>query len=310
MSRLTDVLSKVSIGQPQIHEQVSIYPVIVPNGHPRGYQTLDEALAAKTLEVKEVSEGGSVPNLLVNNTGVLPVLLVIGEELIGAKQNRVLNTSLLIPAQKEMAIPVSCVEHGRWGYSSRFFSSEGTSSHYMLRKMQTEKVTESLRARGLHDADQHAVWDEVSRISTRTQSFSTTGALHAMYEQHSGRLQSYLDAFQMPDAQGMVVVVNGEVIGADLFDHTETFRHQWNKLLRSYVINAMDRRDRPAETPLRDTQAFIAAAQQAKEENYSAVGIGEDVRLTSDLVTGSGLVWEDHVVHASLFNAHMKPYFD
>src|SRR5262245_50472419 len=98
-----------------------------------GYETLDEALASETGQVREVSEGGSVPTLAVNNTGDLPVLLVIGAVLVGAEQNRVLNTSLLVPAS-QMEIPVSCVEAGRWSYRFRTFGSSTTSSHLKLRQ--------------------------------------------------------------------------------------------------------------------------------------------------------------------------------
>ena len=51
-----------------------------------------------------------------------PVLLVDGEELIGAKQNRVLNLSILIPAKQRCVIPICCVEAGRWRAASREFS--------------------------------------------------------------------------------------------------------------------------------------------------------------------------------------------
>ena len=44
-----------------------------------------------------------------------------GEELIGAKQNRILNTTVLVAAHTEVTIPVSCVEQGRWGYRGRQF---------------------------------------------------------------------------------------------------------------------------------------------------------------------------------------------
>src|SRR5262249_17010261 len=85
------------------------------------YDTLDEALAAHTLEVTEVSEGGSVPTLKVVNKAGKLVFLMAGEQLIGAKQNRVLNTSIMVPAAGEVPIPVSCVEAGRWAYRSRQF---------------------------------------------------------------------------------------------------------------------------------------------------------------------------------------------
>ena len=46
--------------------------------------------------VEEVSEGGSVPDLLVDNKGAARVLFLEGEELIGAKQNRMTNRSILL----------------------------------------------------------------------------------------------------------------------------------------------------------------------------------------------------------------------
>jgi hypothetical protein len=71
-----------------------------------GGLTLAEAGEAVTIE--EVSEGGDVPT----------VLLLDGEELIGAKQNRVLNTTVLVAAHSRLTIPVSCVEQDRWAYKT------------------------------------------------------------------------------------------------------------------------------------------------------------------------------------------------
>src|SRR5512135_788820 len=142
-NKLTAILNGATVGQPTAHLNMAVYPLHVPNGHQRRYDTLDEAIKTGTLKVVEVSEGGSVPNLKVQNTGPLPVLLVVGEELIGAKQNRVLNTSLLVPANQELTVPVSCVEQGRWSYTSRAFGSSTTSSHLRLRQSQVNNVTQN-----------------------------------------------------------------------------------------------------------------------------------------------------------------------
>src|SRR5438445_132522 len=111
------------------------------------YRTLDEAVAAGTLEVTEVSEGGSVPQLKVHNKDCQAVFLMAGEHLRGGKQNRVLNASILVAAQTDLPIPVSCVEHGRWGYRSSHFTGSGSSSHSTLRKMMHGQVTRSYRSK-------------------------------------------------------------------------------------------------------------------------------------------------------------------
>ena len=49
-------------------------------------------------QITEVSDAGRVSELKVVVKGERAVLLVDGEELVGAKQNRVLNLSMLVPA--------------------------------------------------------------------------------------------------------------------------------------------------------------------------------------------------------------------
>ena len=71
------------------------------------YLTLVEALALDGFKVTEISEGGSVPSLRVVNETPHHVLLFDGEELKGAKQNRILNTSILIAAGTALDVPVS-----------------------------------------------------------------------------------------------------------------------------------------------------------------------------------------------------------
>ncbi len=307
MSKIGESLSAIKIGEPQTHNNMKVYPLHIQNGHERGYQTLDEAMAAGTFEVKEVSEGGSVPTLAVSNTGKSPVLLVVGEELIGAKQNRVLNTTLLIPAESELEVPVSCVERGRWAYTSRAFSSSTGSSHSFLRLAQTENVTKRLRTHSLYDADQSAVWGEVDRKISTHRSSSSTSALHDVYEQTENQLKEYIDAFKVPEAEGILVVINGQIVGADLFDHTDTMRELCSKLLRSYALDALERKNLPpAKESSGDTQQFLDSTQKAAEESYDSVGLGKDVRLTGEQVTGSCLLWKNKPIHTCLFKSEKQ----
>jgi hypothetical protein len=312
MTKLADFLNLVQIGDPMTHANMSVYPLRLHNGHQRGYRTLDDALQAGELTVSEVSEGGSVPALVVSNEGELPVLMVVGEELVGARQNRVLNTSILVPAKSTLQIPVSCVERGRWSYTSRRFSTHETTSHFELRKTQTANVTASLRS--AHDttvsfaynANQGAVWQEVDRKMQAHRTPSPTASMHDIYEQTGSLVKDYLEALPPPeDAQGFLVAINGEVVGGDLFDHTETLKALWNKLIRGYAIDALERQRMAEEggASQPDTRQFLMAALRAQEEHYQSVGLGEDVRLSSEDVTGSSLLWDDHLIHASLFRA-------
>jgi hypothetical protein len=73
------------------------------------YLTLDQAQSAGHVRLEEVSGVGRINVLRVINSGRFPVLILDGEELIGAKQNRIANVTVLVPPQRSLRIPVSCV---------------------------------------------------------------------------------------------------------------------------------------------------------------------------------------------------------
>src|SRR5215467_3164493 len=119
--RPMSTLPDIRVGDPIRHQALAAFPLFSAADGAVDYLLSDEAIQAGSVTVQEVSEGGSVPNLLVENIGDIRVLFLEGEELVEAKQNRILNTSVLLPARSKIKIPVSCVERGRWAYKSRQF---------------------------------------------------------------------------------------------------------------------------------------------------------------------------------------------
>ncbi|SRR5712691_4636920 len=109
------------VRRPVEHRGVVIAPLF-PRTNPRAeYLTLDEAIPLG-FHVTELDAAGSVPELLATNPLDEDVHLYDGEELVGAKQNRILNVTVFVPARSETAIPVSCVEEGRWSARSAHFA--------------------------------------------------------------------------------------------------------------------------------------------------------------------------------------------
>ena len=101
-------------GSPTSIDALSVYPLLRAPGGAPFYDTLSDAVRAGTLHITEVSAAGSVPELRVVNDGKRPVLIIDGEELIGAKQNRIVNLTVLVPESTTIPLPVTCVESGRW----------------------------------------------------------------------------------------------------------------------------------------------------------------------------------------------------
>ena len=113
MTNVTDFLATVAVNEPLTFKNLTVFPLILPAPSEPGYITLDEAIAADSVSLTETSDSGTVPRIRLANDGDHPVFLLDGEELVGAKQNRVLNVTILAPAHKSIDIPVSCVEMGR-----------------------------------------------------------------------------------------------------------------------------------------------------------------------------------------------------
>jgi hypothetical protein len=112
------VLDTIQLGDPAEHRGITIWPLFPRRTPVASYVTLDDALPLG-FAVTESDEAGSVPELTPRNPLDSDVLLHDGEELSGAKQNRILNVSVLAAARSELRIPASCVEQGRWSARSK-----------------------------------------------------------------------------------------------------------------------------------------------------------------------------------------------
>lgn len=166
-----EFLDSVSVGKPLSYEQLALYPLQRKEAAPFPCITLDEAMAKGSFWVKEV-DGGTVPLLLVVNGTGERVFLLDGEELVGAKQNRILDLSLLVERSSELKVPVSCVEQGRWSFMDTNTMRASNLSHPRLRHDKAQQVHESMRERRSYESDQGKVWGcHVSHCSNQTGRF-------------------------------------------------------------------------------------------------------------------------------------------
>ena len=306
MNIVHDTLSGLTLGKPVIHKQMAMFPLL--NGaaaQERYYLTLNEALDSDLAKVSEVSESGSVPELSFKNLGDKPVLLVEGEELVGAKQNRTLNISILAPAGKEIPIPVSCVERGRWGYDEGRSFSHSDRSHFARgRRGKIEGVNRNIReAPHSRSSDQGEVWGTIDRKMARMRASSVTDSMSDIYEQNRGTVDSYVSAFKRKQDQvGAVFLVGDGFAGIDLFAHDSAFEKVFPKLVRSYALDAMEL---PAAQDFQPSQALagklLADLNGCGMQDYPAVGEGRDVRIESEGIAGAALVAADEVLHLAAF---------
>ena len=309
MQRIIDAVAGVRIGESANYRNLSVFPLFGAGIKAADYLTLDEALQKKCSEITEVSEGGSVPELKFVNSGKLRVFLLDGEELVGAKQNRVLNLSILVPAGKTVIIPVSCVEAGRWSHRSRQFAAAPRVHYARGRAMKVAQVSACMHATGQRLSNQAEVWNDIREKSASFGVASKTSAMSDIYEQESTRLEDYAGSFSVLDGQvGALFAISGRIAGLDLFDSPETFRKLFPKLLRSYGLDALDRArwEKPEKkvscTP-KEARAFLARVANARTEEFPAVGEGIDLRIGGKDLSGAALSADGRIIHLSAFTA-------
>ena len=269
------------------------------------YLTLTEALQQRLAAITEVSAGGQVPNVKVTNASELYLLLVEGEELIGAKQNRTLNTSILLAGKSEAVVPVSCTEAGRWSHNTMAFADAGYISPHKLRKTKSSSVAAALQRAMGHKSDQQAVWGAVHEMGLSSHAQSPTSALHDIIAAKARDLEEYLQGLQAaPNQNGLVVLVNGEVVGLDVVSSARAYQVLHPKFVRSYAMDAvLEERPAGAEKPLEKAQAFLAASRASTERVHPAVGCGQDHRFQGPGIDGAALVIGDSVLHLNLYKS-------
>ena len=300
--RIVDYLSRIQLGEMQTSRNLGIVPLLFPGDGRTEYITLKEAFEAGTLTVSEISEGGSVPELKVINKGAIGVLLLDGEEITGAKQNRVLNTTILVGAPTETAIPVSCTEHGRWSYTSREFADSDVIMYAKARREKSRDVTTNLRESEGFRSNQGAVWESIEEMRGAADVHAPTGAMKDVFEQKAESLSEYLDIPMVAGQKGMMVFINGTVVGFDILSRPQGYAGLHGKLLKSYSMEALLDQKKHATGPVtEDATAFLQSISSSTAKKYPSAGLGMDYRFEAKGKVGSALVADDDVIHMAFF---------
>jgi len=235
---LRDVFAHVSVQEPLQWGRLQVFPLLQPNGHQPTYTLIDELLESGEAEITELGEGAAVPTIKVLNQADVDALILDGTELRGAKQNRMVNVTVIIAKHSEAPIPVSCVEQGRWAYRDRYFRSAKRTVASRLRNRNAHMVNEHLAAEHRAATHQGEVWEKVEEYVKGTGTSSRTGALDDAFTARQRDIDAFVERLKQIDAYGAVVAVNGEIIALDLVDDRKTSRALWESLLRGYAMDA------------------------------------------------------------------------
>jgi len=268
------------------------------------YQLLADAIEAKQARVEETSEAGDVPLLAVTNDGAMPILIPEGEILIGAKQNRTVNLTLLVAGKTQMRMPVSCVEAGRWSRKSRHFEAKAW-AHPKLRELKVRSAQFYRSTTGEARSDQGAVWNEINEHLEDCDIPTSTRDLAMSFEGAEGRVGEYRERIELPkEACGFLAARGDEVVGLDLFDAPETLHKLWRRMSDAYFVESTRERQHKKRTPRKVAEEFLGAVEEHLAPADKQPQLGFEMELVNGALSGSALWYDGAICHLSAFSAN------
>lgn len=299
---LKNMLENLNTFPAEIHENMTVIGVNISEKNNSDLMSLEIGLNLGLVEISEVDENGNVNEVKIINKAVTPLLLIDGEEIIGSKQNRIINSTIIIPAKSEKIIPVSCTEAGRWNYNSTKFHYSKHMANSRVRRDKLISVNQSLKREKSFRSNQNKVWSNIREIQDELEVDSTTNALHDSFVQRSYDIESYKKSFTIHENQnGLIVYINGELVGFEIMYNSRRYKEYHDKIIESYILDAISKKGEEFNKELIDEDSFLNMIKKSEFESYDSVGLGVDYRIDTDNLSGSAVIYNNKVVNASFF---------
>ncbi len=291
---LARALDQVQIAKPVSYRGLSIYPVLFDGGDQLSGQwlSLDEAVAAGKLEIREKGDGGSVPVVVVHNRSRNEhVFIMGGEVLTGGKQTRTVRNDVVVAPGQSVELKVFCVEARRWEGGKEFSGGK---------LLLPPSIQQSLRS----GADQQGIWDEVARNNRALGAENPTGSLELALrskkvEEQVAEVRRRIIPEVPREAVGFIFVARGRAVGAELFGRADLARKLLPKLVDSYAVDfvILSRVEPAGRQPTADRAAidFYERICRAGSERTATLGSGAGIRTRASGLVGDGVSLGDLV---------------
>ena len=266
----------IRLSKPLSYRGLTLVGISSPNNDGQRYITLSEGLKLNQIQVNEVSESGNVPQLSIQNKSNFPCFVMDGEELIGAKQNRITNSSFLIAPHSSSIIPVSCVEQNRWNYNSRNFSA---SENIIFNKGRKEKFQDIHQGHN-YQADQSRVWSNIQDKMSNLDAMNDTSSMNKIYKSKKSELEDYVSKFQAQENDiGVIYAIGDKIEGIDIFHGSYLFKQYLPKIIKSCVLEIIEQGIERSQIPvLRFKKFFDDICHLPVTANRDYFGLGFEYR--------------------------------
>lgn len=298
---------KISFHSFTKHRRLSVLQFSTPENNTFDYISGPSAIAKNYVEVREVGLAGSVNNLELINTSDKFIFFLDGDILTGAKQNRVLNTSVFVAPNSKLTIPVSCVEQGRWSSISKKFRPTDFISPDILRAKKMKAININLKKDRGYYASQSEIWDEVDKYIVYNKVQSHTKDFTSVYKHLDKDFDEFSKNFIVDNnSNGLAIFVDNSPLGIDIFNRTDIYREYFPKRLKSValeVFNLKDLKNTMTEAEANyKTLALFDELEKVQFTMHDGVGVGKEKRYDNDKFVALELTYLQHLIHFTLLS--------
>lgn len=274
------------------------------------YHGSSSALKDGRLRIQEVSDSGSVNTVLAINSSEDLLFLCDGDILLGAKQNRCVNLSVLLAPNSETPISVSCVEAHRWKSSEPVFRKADYSTPMSIRLQmhsnRVEALSDRSNSRRSELVDQSAVWSNVEALLREHRVYSRTSALTDAMDQQVDKADSLLNHIPVhEEASGYALFIHGDLKIIEAFHRRDIFAEHLRQVLRGVMTDCIsDKKVLKSEMTEEQVWGEIASRIGQLEEagfvEFPAAGLGEHHSALTKVSSVSLLRYKNASIHLSL----------
>ena len=283
--------SNPKLKKPHFLGGLKLYPVCLDNVKlSEDIMLLDDLLDRQEIQAFEVSEQGLVQNIGLKNLSQFHTLVIDGEAVIGAKQNRIAQTTMILGPNSETVIPVNCVERGRWAYShKRAFQK----SEFSISPKMRDKKADLIRKKEHHNI-QSKMWEEIDILSNKFATVSSTDDLGEVLSSTNNDTIENLENFYNDNCNGYIVF-GTERPFIELFNNNDVRKHHTKKNIKSWMADVENQVVNHI-----DPEHLLNQYLNSEWEDDLSTGVEKSFK-TSDLSNGRSYFFEEKLVHSYYF---------
>lgn len=264
------------------------------------YLSFSEAIAKNQVQISEVNKKGLLTKLSVSNKSSNNIIILNGELIIGTqiRQDRIVDSTVLIPGYATVLINTFCGEQYRW--SPRLSNKISTSESLYF---------SSGRANNAADINtklskQCRIWSEISEKISDFNVKSFTNSVDQIYKKKKVNVEEIVNFFKIPsEAVGVALGINNQLVNIDIFSNNYMLQIYLPKIIRSIALDSFKKTSKKSYLKKKDVHRFLRQIHQANKQKRKVVEgtLGEELQFNSESVAGSILYHKEQTAHFSAF---------